>query len=81
MLPSQVPGSDDQLGNWSGDQIGMVLIRWKNDLGTLHMVLCIFHWTRVQNSMRYQRHFTISSGICPSSTAKYICYMTSINTL
>ena len=41
MLPSQVAPSQVHrlggwLGNWSGDEIGMMLIRLKNDLGTLH---------------------------------------------
>ena len=36
VAPSQVPGSNDWLGNRSGDEIGVVLIRWKNDLGMLH---------------------------------------------
>ena len=37
VVPGQVPGSGGWLGNWSGDEIGVVLIRWKNDLGTLHL--------------------------------------------
>ena len=36
MLPSQVLRSGGWLGNWSGDEIGVVLRRWKNDLGTLY---------------------------------------------
>ena len=39
VLPSQVHGSGGWLGNWSGDEVGMVLIRLKNDLGTLHALL------------------------------------------
>ena len=39
VLLSQVPGSNDWLGNWSGDEIGVVLIRWKNDLGMLQVML------------------------------------------
>ena len=44
MLPShavlgQVPRLDGWLGNWSGDEIGVVLIRWKNDLGMLHTAI------------------------------------------
>ena len=37
MLPSQVLGSDGWLGNQSGDKMEVVSIRWKNDLGMLHV--------------------------------------------
>ena len=33
MAPSQVLWSGGWLGNRSGDKIGVVSIRWKNDLG------------------------------------------------
>ena len=74
MLPSQVPRLDDQLGNQSGDRIGVVSIRWKNDLGTLQkssllivtpaarsLLRCIFRFIRkAQMSPPFRHHMSMN---------------------
>jgi len=33
----QVPESGDRLGNWSDDEDGVIVIRWKNVVWMLHI--------------------------------------------
>ena len=49
VAPSQVPGFGGQLSNWSGDEVRMVLIRLKNDLGMLQKGLILSKICRTKN--------------------------------
>jgi len=37
VAPSQVHKSGDSLGNWSGDEMREIVVRWKNGVWMLHL--------------------------------------------